>query len=93
MYPKQMNKFVIAMKEDMNPDNVLQGISQLDAEMQRLEAKYPDSFTNDDRAEIDEIIEGNKDLRGKVNEISNLVKMTLIKINVTTIINNCRILS
>jgi hypothetical protein len=93
VYPKHMSKFVISLREDMNPDNILEGITLLDAEMQRLETKYPDDCEYDDQQEIDEIIEGNRILREKVNEISNIVKTALTKINVIKHINIFRIQS
>lgn len=78
-----MSKIVISIKEDMDPDNVLENIEILDKEMNRLEANVPNDCNLDEQKEIDEMMQANIDLREKVNDVSNLVRQTLIKINVS----------
>ena len=77
-----MSKIVISIKEDMDPDNVLENIEILDKEMNRLEANVPNNCNLDEQKEIDDMMQANIDLREKVNDVSNLVRQTLIKINV-----------
>lgn len=77
-----MSRIVIAIKEDMDPNNVLEGIEILDKEMNRLEANVPNNCNLDEQKEIDDMMQANMDLRQKVDDVSNLVRQTLIKINV-----------
>jgi hypothetical protein len=37
----QMNRLVVAMKQDLDPNNILDNIDKIDAEMARLEKKPP----------------------------------------------------
>ena len=71
---------VLEMRNDLNTDTLLSGIEALDLEMQKLENNKPYEWDDDD--EVDHIIAANKELRDKVNDVSMLVKKTLIKISV-----------
>jgi len=71
------------MRNDLNTDTILSGIENLDLEMEKLESKRP--YEWDDDEEVEEIISANKELRDKVNEVSQLVKKTLTKINVSMV--------
>lgn len=68
------------MREDLDPENVMDGIEKLDLEVQRLDQQIPSDFQYEE--EISEMVDANKELRDKVNEIALLVKNSLAKINV-----------
>ena len=79
----QMNRLVVAMRQDMDPSNILDNIDKIDAEMARLERKFPSDCDQQELDEISEMINANQELRAKVNDVSEMVKNTLTKINVT----------
>ncbi|CAI2365978.1 unnamed protein product [Moneuplotes crassus] len=78
-YTKQVNLTVKKMREDLDPENIMDGIEKLDLEVQRLDEQIPPDFQYE--VEISEMVDANKELKDKVNEIALLVKNSLAKIN------------
>lgn len=78
-----MSKLVITIKHDMDPSNLLDKIHTLDVEMNKLENNIPTNCDEEEKQEIDEMVQANRELREKVTEVSELVKNTLTKINVS----------
>lgn len=78
----QMNRLVVAMRQDMDPNNILDNIDKIDAEMAKLEKKFPSDWDQQELDQISEMINANQELRSKVSDVSEMVRNTLIKINV-----------
>ena len=70
------------MREDLNPDSVMDGINALNLEIQKLEERRPIDLDGNEEEDINEMMTVNNELRDKVNEVSLLVKNTLSKIYV-----------
>ena len=83
LYPKQMSRLVISIRRDMDPSNILENIEDIDLEIDRTERNIPSNLSENDMNDINILIQANKDLREKVNDVSELVKETLTKINVS----------
>ena len=83
LYPKQMSRLVISIRRDMDPSNILENIEEIDLEIDRTERNIPSNLSENDMNDINILIQANKDLREKVNDVSELVKETLTKINVS----------
>ena len=74
-------KLVISIKQDLDPNNILDKIETIDVELDKLEHNIPDGLDADDISEVEEMMKANKDLRQKVSEVSEMVKTTLVKVN------------
>jgi hypothetical protein len=74
---------VISFRHDLDPSNLLEKIEVLDAEMRRLEQEMPADLSPPEKDEITDMVQANSELRDKVTEVSELVKLTLVKINVS----------
>ena len=81
-YPKNMSRLVISIRQDMDPSNILDNIEEIDLEIDKVERNIPSNLPESDMKDVNVLIEANRDLRSKVNEVSELVKETLVKINV-----------
>lgn len=79
--PKHYSKLVISIRKDLDPNNVFEKIESFDMEIDQLERKMPTDLTEDEESEVIEMMNANKELRQKVNEVSQMVKMTLIKVS------------
>ncbi|CAI2366088.1 unnamed protein product [Moneuplotes crassus] len=78
-YPKQTNRVIMRMREDLNPENVMNGIEKIDLEIHKLEENIPPDASEDEEAIL--MLEANKELRERVEEIGMLVKTSLAKVN------------
>lgn len=78
-----MSRLVISIRRDMDPSNILENIEEIDLEIDRTERNIPSNLSENDMNDINILIQANKDLREKVNDVSELVKETLTKINVS----------
>lgn len=74
---------MISFRHDLDPSNLLEKIEVLDAEMRRLEQEMPADLSPSEKEEITDMVQANSELRDKVTEVSELVKLTLVKINVS----------
>ena len=81
-YPKYLSKFAISVKSDFDPSNIFNGISEIDLLLHKADSMLLTNLNEEEMKEINILTSANKDLRNKVQEVSELVKNTLIKINV-----------
>ena len=80
---KYMSRLKISIQQDLNPSNILDGIEEIDLEVDKIDRMIPPDLTEDEKNEIQFISKANKELREKVHDVSDLVRITLIKVNVS----------
>lgn len=67
------------MASDFDETNIPHGLDELDEEMNQIEEQKPSEEGDKWDEEINDLIQANKELRGKVYDISEMVAQAIVK--------------